>query len=120
MQGTTYSAAVRNHIHNRYKYRGYSAVSYTHLGLLLSFRHSTTARPYRTSIRSREMCIRDRAQEEYEAEMAAFAEETQQLEFDIAFLNRAALERHGYDTATITDGDLQELEMCIRDSSRAG
>ena len=30
-------------------------------------------------------------------------------EFDIAFLNRAALERHGYDTATITDGDLQEL-----------
>ena len=30
-------------------------------------------------------------------------------EFDIAFLNRKALERHGYDTATITDGDLQEL-----------
>ena len=30
-------------------------------------------------------------------------------EFDIAFLNRTALERHGYDTATITDGDLQEL-----------
>ena len=30
-------------------------------------------------------------------------------EFDIAFLNRATLERHGYDTATITDGDLQEL-----------
>ena len=30
-------------------------------------------------------------------------------EFDIAFLNRAALERHGYDTATITDGDLQKL-----------
>ena len=30
-------------------------------------------------------------------------------EFDIAFLNRAVLERHGYDTATITDGDLQEL-----------
>ena len=30
-------------------------------------------------------------------------------EFDIAFLNRAALERHGYDTATITDSDLQEL-----------
>ena len=30
-------------------------------------------------------------------------------EFDIAILNRAALERHGYDTATITDGDLQEL-----------
>ena len=30
-------------------------------------------------------------------------------EFDIAFLNRAALERHGYDTAMITDGDLQEL-----------
>ena len=25
------------------------------------------------------------------------------------FLNRAALERHGYDTATITDSDLQEL-----------
>ena len=30
-------------------------------------------------------------------------------EFDIAFLNRAVLERHGYDTATITDSDLQEL-----------
>ena len=30
-------------------------------------------------------------------------------EFDIAFLNRTALERHGYDTATITDSDLQEL-----------
>ena len=30
-------------------------------------------------------------------------------EFDIAFLNRAALERQGYDTATIMDGDLQEL-----------
>ena len=30
-------------------------------------------------------------------------------EFDIAFLNRTALERHGYDTATITDGDLQKL-----------
>ena len=30
-------------------------------------------------------------------------------EFDIAFLNRTALERHGYVTATITDGDLQEL-----------
>ena len=30
-------------------------------------------------------------------------------EFDIAFLNRAALERHGYDVATITDSDLQEL-----------
>ena len=30
-------------------------------------------------------------------------------EFVITFLNRAALERHGYDTATITDGDLQEL-----------
>ena len=30
-------------------------------------------------------------------------------EFDIAFLNRVALERHGYDTATITDSDLQEL-----------
>ena len=25
------------------------------------------------------------------------------------FLNRAVLERHGYDTATITDSDLQEL-----------
>ena len=35
-------------------------------------------------------------------------------EFDIAFLNRTALERHGYDTATITDSDLQELagRMC--------
>ena len=30
-------------------------------------------------------------------------------EFVITFLNRAALERHGYDTATITDSDLQEL-----------
>lgn len=30
-------------------------------------------------------------------------------EFVITFLDRAALERHGYDTATITDGDLQEL-----------
>jgi len=30
-------------------------------------------------------------------------------EFDIAFLNRTALERHGYDVVTITDSDLQEL-----------
>ena len=30
-------------------------------------------------------------------------------EFDIAFQNRAALERHGYDAATVTDSDMQEL-----------
>jgi len=36
-------------------------------------------------------------------------------EFDIAFLNRAALERHGYDTATVTDSDLQELAGLMGD-----
>ena len=60
----------------------------------------------------------DRTEKEYPDEIYRFtAEKLRSIpskddpnaEFDIAFLNRAALERHGYDTATITDGDLQEL-----------
>ena len=36
-------------------------------------------------------------------------------ECDIAFLDRAALERHGYDTRNITDDDLQELAGLMGD-----
>ena len=60
----------------------------------------------------------DWAEKEYPDEIYRFTDEKLRsvpgkddpnAEFDIAFLNRTALERHGYDTATITDGDLQEL-----------
>ena len=60
----------------------------------------------------------NRMEKEYPDEIYRFTDEKLRsvpskndpnAEFDIAFLNRTALERHGYDTATITDGDLQEL-----------
>ena len=60
----------------------------------------------------------NRTEKEYPDEICRFTAEKLRsvpskddpnAEFDIAFLNRAALERHGYDTATITDSDLQEL-----------
>lgn len=60
----------------------------------------------------------NRTEKEYLDEIYRFTDEKLQsvpnkddpnAEFDIAFLNRAVLERHGYDTATITDSDLQEL-----------
>ena len=60
----------------------------------------------------------DRTEKEFLDEIYRFTAEKLQsvpnkddpnAEFDIAFLNRAVLERHGYDTATITDSDLQEL-----------
>ena len=60
----------------------------------------------------------DWAEKEYPDEIYRFTDEKLRsvpskddpnAEFDIAFLNRAVLERHGYDTATITDSDLQEL-----------
>ena len=60
----------------------------------------------------------DWAEKEYLDEICRFTDEKLRsvptkddpnAEFDIAFLSRAALERHGYDTATITDSDLQEL-----------
>ena len=60
------------------------------------------------------MCIRDRYLDEICSFTAAKlrsvpSKDDPNAEFDIAFLNRTALERHGYDTATITDGDLQKL-----------
>ncbi|MBV4326721.1 hypothetical protein KSZ17_15500, partial [Alistipes finegoldii] len=60
----------------------------------------------------------DRTEKEYLDKIYRFTDEKLRsvpnkddpnAEFDIAFLNRAVLERHGYDTATITDSDLQEL-----------
>ena len=60
----------------------------------------------------------NRTEKEYPDEIYRFTDEKLRgvsnkddpnAEFDIAFLNRAALERHGYDVATITDSDLQEL-----------
>ena len=60
----------------------------------------------------------NRTEKEYPDEICRFTDEKLRsvpskddpnAEFDIAFLNRTALERHGYDTATITDGDLQKL-----------
>ena len=62
--------------------------------------------------------VANRMEKEYPDEIYRFTDEKLRsvpskddpnAEFDIAFLNRTALERHGYDTATITDGDLQEL-----------
>lgn len=37
-------------------------------------------------------------------------------EFEIAFLDRAALERHGYDSKNTTDSDLQELAKLMGDN----
>ena len=37
-------------------------------------------------------------------------------EFEIAFLDRAALERHGYDSKNTTDNDLQELAKLMGDN----
>ena len=67
---------------------------------------------------SRQHGVANRMEKEYPDEIYRFtaaklrsvpSKDDPNAEFDIAFLNRTALERHGYDVVTITDSDLQEL-----------
>ena len=56
-------------------------------------------------------------QEKDENELNFLTQLTEEMnDHDIAFVNKAALERHGYDTTDVTDDDLSEIASQMGDS----